>query len=250
MYAPYIVHPDSVKALFVDAHLSSPAGHTLMAELLQAYFQQQICQTWSAIVSPDVYTHHAEPLGGAIHGMRKEQGMAGIGLTGGGSPNKVPNFAGIGYMLDAKPAPFNIKTRPHEVGDYREPKPFCVSANDLINPLPPSLFVETGWYVQHPQGSHVSGHKGAENAHYWYSKIPGSKLKVPVKFGAGDVGIYYMKEPWSSEEGNGAVDCWVDDNYQGAVRISSGADVSSPQPAYVLSSLYELVHSYSYSRVD
>lgn len=234
MYAPYIVYPDAVKALYVDAHLSSPAGHTLLAEILQAYFQSQICHTWAAVTSPDVHSQHVEPLAGVAGGvvLRKDGGgMAGVGLTGGGSPNRVPNFAGIGYMLDARPAPFNIKTRPHELSDYREPKPFCVSANDLINPLPPSLFTETGWHVQHPSGSHGGGHKGVENSHYWYSKIPESRLKVPIKLSAGNVGVYYMKEPWNSEDGNSAVDCWVDDNTGGSVRISNGADVGSPTPA-------------------
>jgi hypothetical protein len=239
IYAPYIVNPDSIKALFTDAHLASPAGHTLLAELLQSYFQQQICQTWAAVTSPDVHVHHFEPLagiaGGAGFGLRKEGGggggMIGIGITGGGTPNKVPNFAGVGYMLDARPAPFGLRTRPHELAEYREPKPFCVSANDLINPLPPSLFAESGWHIQHPYGSHTSGHKGIENAHFWYSRLPGSKLKVSIKLSAGDVGVYYMKEPWSTQEGNSAIDCWVDDNFGGSKRISNGADIFDPVPA-------------------
>ena len=53
---------------------------------------------------------------------------------------------------------------------------------------------------------------------------------MPVKFSAGDVGVYYMKEPWDKDGENSAVDCWVDDNYGGAVRIINGADVGQPTP--------------------
>jgi hypothetical protein len=42
-----------------------------------------------------------------------------------------------------------INTRPGD-SPFEEIQPCCVSANDLINPLPPSLFYGSGWSTQHP----------------------------------------------------------------------------------------------------
>jgi hypothetical protein len=43
-----------------------------------------------------------------------------------------------------------IRTQPNEGRPFREIATYCVSANDLINPLPPSLFYGSGWYAYHP----------------------------------------------------------------------------------------------------
>ena len=68
--------------------------------------------------------------------------------------------------------------------------------------------------------------------HYWYSTLPTSKLRIPINVGAGDVGIYYVKEPMGRgdiDEGSG-VECWVDDNYKGARVIENAADVKESTP--------------------
>ncbi len=52
-----------------------------------------------------------------------------------------------------------------------------------------------------------------------------------VQVGAGDIGIYYLREP-STQVGLGsAVECWVDDNYAGAKIIENAAQISEATPA-------------------
>lgn len=50
--------------------------------------------------------------------------------------------------------------------------------------------------------------------------------------GAGDIGIYYLREPMGNADiGEGsAVECWVDDNYGGARVIENAADVQESTP--------------------
>jgi hypothetical protein len=119
--------------------------------------------------------------------------------------------------------PGRINTRPNAGRAYEEVAPFCVSANDLINPLPPSLFYGSGWFAYHPSTSAGSSLQTA--AHYWYSSLPTSKLRIPIQVGAGDIGIYYLKEPVPAVGEGSSVECWVDDNYGGAKVIDNAADV-------------------------
>lgn len=123
-----------------------------------------------------------------------------------------------------------IDSRPMDSRKFEEVSPFCVSANDLINPLPPSLFTGSGWLAHHPPaGSSAS----AVYAHYFYSTQPTSRLRVPIQVGAGDVAIYYLKEPRGDVEDTGSeVECWVDDNYGGAKRLGNAADVGDLTPVY------------------
>lgn len=123
-----------------------------------------------------------------------------------------------------------ISTRPGTGRPFEEVKPFCASANDLINPIPPSLFYGSGWFSYHPP----MGTGQSEILHYWYSTLPTSKLRIPIMVGAGDIGVYYLKEPIGTGEGGegSAIECWVDDNYGGAVVIENGANVPSSTPAY------------------
>jgi hypothetical protein len=78
--------------------------------------------------------------------------------------------------------------KPSDILRFREVKPFCVSANDLINPLPPSHFFGEGWLSHHP-----SKGAGREAKHYWYSEIGGSRMRVPIELSAGNVIIYYLQ---------------------------------------------------------
>lgn len=67
--------------------------------------------------------------------------------------------------------------------------------------------------------------------YYWYSTLPTSKLRVPVKLHAGDVAIYYMMEPRSgSKDEAPGVMCWVDDNVAGGVEVYGQGDVGSSTP--------------------
>ena len=133
-----------------------------------------------------------------------------------------------------------IDTKPGDRA-FEEIRPWCVSANDLINPLPPSLFYGSGWLPFHPpagtrqrlfpfsvadriEGVPGQGHALlTPSAHYYYSMRPTSKLRVPLQVGAGDIGVYYLKESVKDVGEGSAVECWVDDNYQGAVTLENGS---------------------------
>jgi hypothetical protein len=117
--------------------------------------------------------------------------------------------------------------------NFEEVSPFCASANDLVNPLPTSIFAGTGWAAYHPPtGSNAL----SSTSHYWYSSLPTSKLRISITIGAGDVGVYYLKEPQSVVGADGsAISCWVDDNYSGKVEIKNSADIGEPTPTYDLS---------------
>jgi len=100
----------------------------------------------------------------------------------------------------------------------------CVSANDLVNPLPPSLFYGSGWHPHHPPPTGIPATDST--SHYWYSTAPTSRLRVPLIVGAGDIAIYHVREPRAvlGSEGSSAVECWVDDNYDGRVIIDNEGD--------------------------
>jgi hypothetical protein len=126
-----------------------------------------------------------------------------------------------------------MNDRPSDMERFREVEPFCVSANDLVNPLPPSLFYGSGWLAYHPaKGPQLSLE---ESRHYWYSTMPTSKLRVQLKVGAGDIAVYYLQEPESPDgKLNSQVKCWVDDNVKGAKTISNAADVDHSTPSLTI----------------
>ena len=43
--------------------------------------------------------------------------------------------------------------------------------------------------------------------------------------GAGDIGVYYLREPRGVVGAGSAVECWVDDNVKGAVIIENSAGI-------------------------
>ena len=52
-----------------------------------------------------------------------------------------------------------------------------------------------------------------------------------VVVSAGDVGIYYLREPMPEGGVEGAaVECWVDDNYAGRVLIENAANIAESRP--------------------
>ena len=234
--------------------LANPAGHDILADVLISYFQSQVCSAWGAAtgqsfdglpplfswVVPDNSKQPTDARGlfggvGQRKGSQPENkdgnvvaGGAGAGNPGQGKvvPGKLP---GALHVVQAVPLA-RINTRPGDFGRkaYEEPTPFCISANDLVNPLPVSIFTGTGWAAYHPP---TGANAVSSASHYWYSSQPMSRLRLNVNLGAGEVGVYYLKEPKSVVGAAGSlVNCWVDDNYGGRVQLSNAGDVGEPTP--------------------
>ena len=255
LYPAFIEDETSVDRYFADAVLANPAGHDILADVLISYFQSQVCSGWAAamgqsfdglppLFSPIVPDNSKQPsdargLFGGI-GQRKgsqPENKEGDIVAGGpgnqnpggqGKVNAGKQFAGAPHVQAVPLA--RIDTRPGELGRraYEEPAPFCASANDLVNPLPASIFAGTGWAAYHPP---TGTNTISSASHYWYSSQPLSRLRLTVNLGSGDVGVYYLKEPKSVVGARGSsVNCWVDDNYGGRMQISNAGDVGEPTP--------------------
>ncbi|RXK36183.1 capsular associated protein [Tremella mesenterica] len=224
LYHDYLANPQEVRPLFYhDPILANTAGHELIADLLISYMESQICQGWAATMG------HAFDV--PYMGSTAEDGLlGGEGLKDGTSISDEENAAeggGLAAKMRAIKVPqAMLSDRPSDILRFREVEPFCVSANDLINPLPPSHFFGSGWNAYHPQKG------GAESKHYWYAEIGGSRMRVPVHLSAGDVAVYYLQEPEDRPLGRAA--CWVDDNIAGAVELTGTADVHDTTPTLTL----------------
>ncbi|KAK2463361.1 hypothetical protein APHAL10511_004672 [Amanita phalloides] len=243
----YIRDPSSITKHFVDPVLASPSGHEILSDVLIAYFQSQTCTAWNVangqafdsvpILKPGTTAGDSGHLFGGV-GKRKGVPESNEDIE--------PGLSGHSGTKEHKPIPDNIlnalqelslvqvpkariSTRPGTGRAFEEIKPFCVSANNLINPLPPSLFYGSGWFAHHPATS------GAQNlhttVHYWYSTHPTSKIRIPVQVGAGDIGVYYLKEPISQIGEGSGISCWVDDNIPGARTIENAANIGEARPA-------------------
>ena len=240
VYPEYLQDPASISKYYIDPVLANPRGHDLITDILVAYFQSQICTAWSVAngAAFDAVPLHTP---GDSHGL-----FGGVGQRKGvPEPNKKIDKDGVdvegnrikGDTISPKDAAHALASIPAERMNsppgrpFEEVAPFCVSANDLINPLPPSLFYGSGWNAHHPATSGGSTLHTA--AHYWFSTLPTSKLRIPLQVGAGDIGIYYLKEPASKIGEGSSVECWVDDNYKGAKVIENAANIAEPTPAYV-----------------
>jgi hypothetical protein len=155
-------NPNSVNKYYVDPVLASVTGHDLITDILIAYMQTQICTAWSvahgnAFDSISLHTPGDSGDGHALFGS--------VGQRKGVPEPNVKN--GKEVDVDKKPMkdphhglinvpPGRINTRPNAGRAYEEVAPFCVSASDLINPLPPSLFYGSGWFAYHPSTSAAS----------------------------------------------------------------------------------------------
>jgi hypothetical protein len=182
LYHDYLTNPEGARDMFyTDPILANGEGHQLIADVLISYLQSQICAGWAATMGhafdvPYMGTAEAADLEGLMGG----KAMSSDEPSEGGS---------LASKLRAIKVPQAMLTdRPSDILRFREVKPFCVSANDLINPLPPSHFFGSGWAAHHPG-------KGSpdEEKHYWYAEEAGSKFRVPVTLSAGDVAIYYLQ---------------------------------------------------------
>jgi hypothetical protein len=201
----------------------------VIADVLISYVQSQVCVGWAAAMGHGfdvpVAADSADTQGsGGAHllgGVGLRKGSPGQDKGDGGSTD--PHSA---YYAALRVPTSRLTDRPGDVGGFREVEPFCVSANDLINPLPPSLFYGSGWHAYHPVNVH-----DANDRHYWYAEQPTSRLRVPVRIGAGEVGIYYMQSDEDEGSPLGTALCWVDDNVAGGKELYgtvSGVGAESP----------------------
>ncbi|KAJ1301270.1 hypothetical protein OPQ81_003677 [Rhizoctonia solani] len=213
LYSRYLTHPDETSSTYyTDPVLSNPAGHAVLSDVLISYFQREICSGWAAA------------RGHAFDAPRYTPDTQGKGLLGGKAAHAETTSTDVDEALDQLRVPKGrMRDRPHTVSNFREVKPFCASANDLVNPLPPSLFYGSGWNVRSEPKADAELLR-----HYWSSDLPTSKMRVSVKLAAGDVAVYYVKE--KQDAGVAEIACWVDDNVPGAVKISNRGTGDVPIP--------------------
>lgn len=235
LYPTYMTDPDLIKPYYADAILANSEGHLLLADVLISYIQSQVCAAWATAGG---HSYERVPLGIApgysgdtllFGGVGARKGAARLEPPKAGKKPAQPPADSRSDTINAelRVPPVRINTRPRAARPFEEPAPYCASANDLVNPLPPSMFFGSGWRAAHPETG-TSPLLTAE--YYWYSSMGHSRLRVPIKVGAGDVGIYYIKEPIREVEEGSQIECWVDDNVRGAVMIENAGDVNSPVP--------------------
>jgi hypothetical protein len=261
LYHKYIHNPAlALEEHFTDMVLASSGGHRVLADVLIHYLQGQICRAWSTAKGysfevPIAITDSASPpvndgLKGLFRGMgdvRKGEQVDDEDQQGTGRREMIPlPDSRSPDMVSAVP-PYLLSTRAVVAGGtdgfkFREVKPYCVSANDLINPLPSTLFLGSGWHVNRPKVAYLESQTPA-GSYFWYATYPKSKLRVPVKIESGDVAVWYLTQRLDLVNSpQSAVKCWVDNNIPGAVTIESGAN-GDPTPTSVsLSSPLHLFH--------
>jgi len=240
LYPSYIASPSSINRYYADPILANTEGHGLLADMLISYIQSQVCVAWSAArgsgsVLPVFYTLDSQAgsspkdATGLFGGKALRKGNPVIPDDPDAGRPRTPSGHAVGMQVPMS----RIASRPSDLNslDYEEISPMCVSANDLVNPLPPSLFHGSGWHAFHPPPTGVPATDSI--SHYWFSTLPTSRLRVPLIVGAGDIGIYYIREPRAvlASEGSSAVECWVDDNYEGRVFIDNEGDSDSEEAA-------------------
>lgn len=237
LYHEYLDNPAlATERYFADMMLANNVGQGVIADVLIHYLQSQICSAWSAAkgytFDVPVFTRDSD-VGEGVKGLFRGMGDVRKGETKGKDPAEVARRkAASDANLAPGVPPFFMNTRPDVQGGSRpyrfhEVKPYCVSANDLINPLPATLFVGSGWHVQRPKQAVVDSMTPADSF-YWHAKYPKSKLRVPMKVSGGDVAVWYLTQDKTRTPSS--VKCWVDNNVAGAVLIS-GASRADEEPA-------------------
>jgi len=248
LFPNYMNDPSSISKYYIDPILANPAGHELISDILVAYFQSQICTAWAVITGSSYDTvplqHGPAAPGDNAHGLfggmgqRKgvipepgtEQDREDVDAEGNRIKIELPESSKA-YAPPLHVPSGRMNTKPNDERPYEEIAPYCVSANDLVNPLPTSLFSGSGWFAYHPTGAAAVGGASLETkAHYWYSSLPTSKIRIPVVVGGGDIGVYYIMEPIKVVGEGSSVQCWVDDNYGGSKTLENAGDVGEPTP--------------------
>lgn len=167
IYEDYLAQPEQARSRFYsDPNHANAEGHDLIADVLISYVMSQICSGWSTIQGHSFET----PLFGL-----DDSSAGGPSLLGGvglrkGMPGQQPgdgesvDESALSNKFSALKVPQGrMADRPADAQRFREIEPFCVSASDLINPLPPSLFYGSGWKEYHPPKNAIT-----EDRHYWY----------------------------------------------------------------------------------
>ena len=235
LYEEYLMNNVKVyDAYYIDPILANSRGHELLADTVIAYLESEICTVWdAAALETDLAFFSGRPSSGNAANDDLPSLLSGKGLRKAADAGldaedfdatQSSRTAGSRSAYLGIP-PFRITDKPHTYPHFREIRPNCASANDLINPLPASVFAASGWNPVAP------GVDDEEERHYWYTDMPMSLLKIPIKCGAGDIAVYYLKGPAS--QGWGTVLCWVDDNTEGAVELRGSWDQSYSQPTSV-----------------
>jgi hypothetical protein len=189
IYNDYMTNPvETRKSFYTDAVLANPSGHDLIADVLISYLMSQICAGWSATMG---HAFDVPFMGLDAQAPGDAQLLGGVGLRPGmgmpGQENGDNGEAALGGKAGMTKVPSaRLDDRPSNILSFREIEPFCASANDLISPLPPSLFYGSGWAVYSPS-------KGSDDRHYWYAEVPESRLRVPIRISHGNVAIYYIQ---------------------------------------------------------
>lgn len=169
IYNPYMMDPTGQRKLFyADPVLANRDGHQLIADVIAGYLQSQICSGWAAMMGHGFDVPYMGNKAVAANEQEQKE------LEHKSRHTKVPQAM--------------LNDRPSDILKFREVNPFCITANDLLNPLPASAFSDDGgWMAHHPK-------KGSEeDPHYWYAEEAGSTIRIPVELSAGDVTIYYLQ---------------------------------------------------------
>lgn len=255
LYHQYLHNPSlAIEKHFTDMILANSNGHKVIADVLIHYLQGQICHAWStakgysfevpmldaSAIDPDSHAE-VDSSKGLFRGMddvRKGEQIDDEDDEGNIEKRKIIPIhvadPATAHLTSFVP-PFLLTTRANIQGGsdayrFKEVKPYCVSANDLINPLPATLFVGSGWHVARPKIAVLDSMTPADS-YYWHATYPKSKLRVPVKTGSGDVAVWYLTQRADNDgKPPSEVQCWVDNNYPGAVTIN-GFGEGEPAPA-------------------
>lgn len=138
----------------------------------------QICSGWLTLQG---YAFDVPDLGVEADGSGSGPSLlGGVGLRKGVPGQKPGDGDSAGSALQERYSNLRIPqarlgSRPHDVKDFREIEPFCVAANDLINPLPTSLLIGSGWKLYTPPKGAVK-----EDRHYWWVHLTLPEIALTI----------------------------------------------------------------------